>query len=169
MEAKSASELPAGNHWQYEPKWDGFRCLAFRDGEKIELQSKAGRSLTRYFPDIVHALKSLKAPHFVIDGEIVISVDGTLSFEHLLARMNPSSKHVMELARKQPAVFLIFDILVTHDGESLVSIPLRDRRGWKHSRIDSCAGQRESRFLRQQRTVMLLRDGSISWDNPLRE
>ena len=61
MEAKSATDLPTGNHWQYEPKWDGFRCLAFRDGEKIELQSKAGRSLTRYFPDIVHALKSLKS------------------------------------------------------------------------------------------------------------
>jgi ATP-dependent DNA ligase len=61
MEAKSASELPTGNHWQYEPKWDGFRCIAFRDDEKIELQSKAGRSLTRYFPDIVHALKTLEA------------------------------------------------------------------------------------------------------------
>jgi ATP-dependent DNA ligase len=147
MEAKSASELPAGNHWQYEPKWDGFRCLAFRDGEKIELQSKAGRSLTRYFPDIVHALKSLKAPHFVIDGEIVISVDGTLSFEHLLARMNPSSKHVMELARKQPAVFLIFDILVTHDGESLVSIPLRDRR----ARLEAFA----DRFLRRSTRIQI--------------
>jgi len=129
MEAKSAPELPTGNHWQYEPKWDGFRCIAFRDGEKIELQSKAGRSLTRYFPDIAHGLKSLEARRFVIDGELVISVDGTLSFEQLLARMNPSSKRVTELARKQPSVFLIFDILVADDGELLVSLPLKDRRG----------------------------------------
>jgi ATP-dependent DNA ligase len=98
MEAKSARELPTGKHWQYEPKWDGFRCIAFRDGEKIELQSKAGRSLTRYFPDIAHGLKSLGARRFVIDGELVISVDGTLSFEQLLARMNPSSKRVTELS-----------------------------------------------------------------------
>ena len=80
MEAKAATELPTGNHWQYEPKWDGFRCLAFRDGERIELQSKTGRPLTRYFPDIVHALKSLKAQRFVIDGELVISEDGALRF-----------------------------------------------------------------------------------------
>jgi len=128
MESKSASELPTGDHWQYEPKWDGFRCLAFRDGEKIALQSKAAGSLTRYFPDIVHALKSLNAQRFVIDGELVISVDGTLSFECLLERMNPSSKRVMELARKQPAVFLIFDLLVADDGELLVNQLLRDRR-----------------------------------------
>ena len=125
MEAKPASELPTGNHWQYEPKWDGFRCLAFRDGEKIELQSKAGRALTRYFPDIVHALKTLEAHRFVLDGELVISVDGTLLFESLLERMNRSSKRVMELARKQPALFLIFDILVSDDGELLVHHLLR--------------------------------------------
>ena len=115
MEAKSATELPTGNHWQYEPKWDGFRCLAFRDGEKIELQSKAGRSLTRYFPDIVYALKSIKAPRFVIDGELCISIDGNLSFERLLERMNPSSKRVMELAHKHPAssLSLTFSSLMT--------------------------------------------------------
>jgi ATP-dependent DNA ligase len=128
MEAKSASELPTGNHWQYEPKWDGFRCIAFRDGEKIELQSKAGRSLTRYFPDIVQALKTLEAQRFVIDGELVISIDGALSFEPLLERMNPSAKQVMELARKHPALFLIFDILVADDGELLVNHLLKDRR-----------------------------------------
>jgi ATP-dependent DNA ligase len=128
MEAKSAAELPTGSNWQYEPKWDGFRCLAFRDNQKIELQSKAGRSLTRYFPDIVHALKSIKAPRFVIDGELCISIDGNLSFERLLERMNPSSKRVMELAQKHPAVFLIFDILVSDDREPLVNLCLRDRR-----------------------------------------
>jgi len=122
VEARSASELPTGNSWQYEPKWDGFRCLAFRDGEKIELQSKSRASLTRYFPDIVHALKSLKAQRFVIDGELVISIDGTLSFEPLLARMNPSSKHVMDLARKQPALFLIFDTLRPYDSGGRVAV-----------------------------------------------
>jgi len=128
MEAKSATELPTGNHWQYEPKWDGFRCIAFRAGEKIELQSKAGRSLTRYFPDITDALRSIVAQRFVIDGELVISVDGTLSFESLVERMNRSAKQVMELARQHPALFLIFDILVADDDELLVNHTSRDRR-----------------------------------------
>src|SRR2546426_4801271 len=69
MEAQSVAEIPAGPEWQYEPKWDGFRCLAFRDGDKVELQSKSGQSLTRYFPEIVEGLGSLKAPRFVLDGE----------------------------------------------------------------------------------------------------
>jgi ATP-dependent DNA ligase len=90
MEAKSAGELPNGSQWQYEPKWDGFRCLAFRDGDKVELQSKAGKLLTRYFPDVVSALLALKPKRFVLDGELVVSVEGTLSFEQLLERMSPS-------------------------------------------------------------------------------
>jgi ATP-dependent DNA ligase len=76
MEALPASELPAGPEWQYEPKWDGFRCLAFRDGNKVDLQSKSGKPLTRYFPEFVAALLELKAHRFVLDGEIVIPVDG---------------------------------------------------------------------------------------------
>ena len=80
MEALSVDRIPIGPHWQYEPKWDGFRCLAFRDEEKVALQSKSGRSMTRYFPELVDAVRKLKARHFVIDGEIVVPDDGTFSF-----------------------------------------------------------------------------------------
>ena len=101
MEATSATELPMGRSWQYEPKWDGFRCLAFRDGDKVELQSKSGKSLTGCFPDVVSTLLKLKAPSFVLDGELVISVDGVLSSEHLLERMTQSAERTLELARER--------------------------------------------------------------------
>src|ERR1700722_17766074 len=91
MEADPAATLPAGGEWHYEPKWDGFRCLAFRDGSKVDLQSKSQKSLTRYFPDLVSALASSRANTFVLDGEIVISVDGSLSFDALLMRIHPAA------------------------------------------------------------------------------
>src|SRR4029434_1365016 len=90
MEAVSVDEVPTGDGWQYEPKWDGFRCLAFRDGDKVELQSKAGQWLTRYFPEIVEGLRGLKASRFVFDGELVIPVNGALSFDDLLQRIHPA-------------------------------------------------------------------------------
>jgi ATP-dependent DNA ligase len=94
MEALPASELPSGPDWQYEPKWDGFRCLAFRDGKRIELMSKAGKPLTRYFPELVSALAALSAKQFVLDGEIVIPLDGTLSFDNLLTRIHPAVSRI---------------------------------------------------------------------------
>src|SRR6267154_2670826 len=89
MEALPASELPAGAEWQYEPKWDGFRCVAFREGQTVELQSKAGQTLTRYFPELVAALLKLKVQKFVLDGEIILLIDGKLSFDDLLQRITP--------------------------------------------------------------------------------
>lgn len=112
MEAAPATSLPVGPEWQYEPKWDGFRCLAFRDGKKIELQSKSGKPLTRYFPELVAALAHLRAAQFVLDGEIVIPVDGDLSFDQLLMRIHPSATRVQKLSRETPCVFIIFDLLV---------------------------------------------------------
>jgi len=91
MEAAPATSLPVGPEWQYEPKWDGFRCLAFRDGKTIDLQSKSGKSLTRYFPELVAALSRLRVTQFVMDGEIVIPVNGDLSFDQLLMRIHPSA------------------------------------------------------------------------------
>ena len=88
MEAVSVSAVPTGDGWQYEPKWDGFCCLAFRDGNKVELQSKSRRILTAYFPEVVSALLKLSPPTFVLDGEIVIPVNGELSFDHLLMRLS---------------------------------------------------------------------------------
>jgi len=128
MEALPAAELPAGPEWQYEPKWDGFRCLAFRDAARIDLQSKSGKPLTRYFPDLVAALKKLKAIKFVLDGEIVIPIDGNLSFDDLLQRIHPAASRVLKLSQETPCVFIVFDLLVDEKGRSLMKLPLRDRR-----------------------------------------
>jgi ATP-dependent DNA ligase len=128
MEAEPAAELPEGPEWQYEPKWDGFRCLAFRDGGKIDLQSKSQKSLSRYFPELVAALAALKAKSFVLDGEIVIPVDGNLSFDDLLMRIHPAASRVQKLSRETPAVFIVFDLLVDEKEKSLVGLPLRERR-----------------------------------------
>jgi hypothetical protein len=97
MDAELVRQLPRGPEWQYEPKWDGFRCLAFRDGKEIELQAKSGKSLTRYFPDVVSMLKSVRAPTFVIDSELVIPVEEDLSFEELQLRLHPAESRVRKL------------------------------------------------------------------------
>jgi ATP-dependent DNA ligase len=128
MEATSAEAIPDGKDWQYEPKWDGFRCLAFRDGDDIRIQSKAGKPLGRYFPDVVARLAGLSARRFVLDGEIVIPVDGALSFDELLLRVHPAESRVRALAEAHPAQLQVFDLLVDDRGRSLVGLPLRERR-----------------------------------------
>jgi ATP-dependent DNA ligase len=128
MEALPAAKLPEGPEWQYEPKWDGFRCLAFRDGERIDLQSKSGKPLTRYFPELAATLLGLKAKTFVLDGEIVIPVDGDLSFDDLLMRIHPAASRVLKLSQERPGAFIIFDLLVDEKGRSLVKLPLEKRR-----------------------------------------
>lgn len=128
MEAKLVHDLPTGAEWQYEPKWDGFRCLAFRDGDRIDLMSKAGKPLARYFPDLVEVLATVKAKRFVLDGEIVIPHEGSLSFDELLLRIHPAKSRVLKLAEERPASLVMFDLLVDADGESLVDLPLADRR-----------------------------------------
>ena len=128
MEARSVDEIPAEEGWQYEPKWDGFRCLAFRDGDEIYLQSKAGQPLARYFPDVVKSLGELKAKQFVLDGELVIPVDGALSFDELQLRLHPAASRVQKLAAAHPAMFVVFDLLAGTDGKSLLEEPLPKRR-----------------------------------------
>ncbi len=128
MEALPASELPAGPEWQYEPKWDGFRCLAFRDGVRVDLQSKSGKPLTRYFPELAAALLALKPAKFVLDGEIVIPVDGDSSFDALLMRIHPAASRVLKLSQEHPCVYIVFDLLVDENGKSLVKLPLKKRR-----------------------------------------
>ena len=128
MEAKLVSELPTGSEWQYEPKWDGFRCLAFRDGDKVNLMSKAGKPLARYFPELVETLLAVKAPRFVLDGEIVIPHDGSLSFDELLLRIHPAKSRIAKLAQESPATLIVFDLLVDAKGKSLVTHPLAERR-----------------------------------------
>lgn len=128
MEAKSVAQLPSGEQWQYEPKWDGFRCLAFRDGDKIELQSKSGQPLARYFPEVAEALLTLKAKQFVLDGEIVVPVKGKFSFDDLLMRIHPAASRVKKLAQETPAKLIVFDLLVDDRGKSLVDLSLGERR-----------------------------------------
>jgi ATP-dependent DNA ligase len=128
MEALLVSEIPTGINWEYEPKWDGFRCLAFRDSKSVELQSKSGQPLERYFPEIVAALLKLKASKFVLDGELVIPVKGGLSFDDLLQRIHPAASRVAKLSQATPAHFIVFDLLVAETGKSIYDLPLRQRR-----------------------------------------
>lgn len=128
MEALSVDEIPDAPGWQYEPKWDGFRCIAFRDGKDVELQSKAGQPLERYFPDVVEALLALPARRFVLDSEIAIPVHGILSFDELLLRIHPAKSRVEKLARAHPALLIAFDLLVDAKGKSIVALPLSERR-----------------------------------------
>ncbi len=128
MEAKLVEEIPTGERWQYEPKWDGFRCVAFRDGDEVELQSKAGQPLGRYFPEIIEAVKKLKAKKFVLDGEIVVPVGEVLSFDDLLQRIHPAESRIRKLAQSHPGLYIVFDLLVDDRGKALVEQHLRERR-----------------------------------------
>lgn len=128
MEAEQHEELPAGRGWQYEPKWDGFRCLAFRDGDDIRLQSKAGKPLQRYFPELVDALAAIGARRFLLDGEIVLRVDGHLAFDQLLQRIHPAASRIERLAREMPAEYMVFDLLVDERGTDRSIEPLQERR-----------------------------------------
>jgi ATP-dependent DNA ligase len=128
MEALSVDEIPTGEEWQYEPKWDGFRCLVFRDRDKVELQSKSGQSLTRYFPELVKAVRTVKATTFVLDGEIVVPIGGTFSFDALLQRIHPAQSRVQKLAAETPALLIAFDLLAGADNRPLIERPLQERR-----------------------------------------
>lgn len=128
MEARTVAEIPEGDGWQYEPKWDGFRCLAFRDGKTVKLQSKSGQPLERYFPELVAALLDLEAKQFVLDGEIIVPVDGALSFDDLLQRIHPAASRILKLSVERAAQLIVFDILADEKGKSLVELPLEARR-----------------------------------------
>ncbi len=127
MEAKLVDALPDGAGWQYEPKWDGFRCLVFRDEAEVALQSKAGRPLGRYFPEVVELAGALAAERFVVDGELIIPVGDILSFEALQLRLHPAESRVRKLAAATPAQLMLFDCLAT-GGERLIDAPLSKRR-----------------------------------------
>jgi ATP-dependent DNA ligase len=128
MEALSVDTIPTGPAWQYEPKWDGFRCLAFRDGRRVELQSKSGKPLTRYFPELVEALLALRATKVVLDGEIVVPEGSGFSFDALLQRIHPAASRITRLATETPSLLIAFDLLVAADGRKLTTDPLAERR-----------------------------------------
>jgi len=127
MEAKRVDKIPAGDGWQFEPKWDGFRAIVFKSGDVIALQSKAGQPLGRYFPEVVEVIRGLKAQDFVVDGEIVVPVGGKLSFDDLLLRIHPAESRIRKLAAETPAHYFVFDLLVAK-GKSLADRPIETRR-----------------------------------------
>jgi ATP-dependent DNA ligase len=128
MESKAVAALPAGDGWQYEPKWDGFRCLVFRDGKKVGLRSRNQRLLNRYFPELVEGFAALPIKRFVLDGEIILMIDGHSSFEDLQMRLHPAASRVEKLAKATPTCFVAFDMLVDPENHDLRSEPLKVRR-----------------------------------------
>ena len=128
MEAKLVSGLPEEKSWQFEPKWDGFRCLAFRAGDQVDLRAKSGKPLGRYFPEVVAFLKALKPRQFVVDGELAIPLDGTLSFDALQMRVHPAESRIKKLSVETPAILILFDMLLDTKGASLIEQPLTKRR-----------------------------------------
>ena len=127
MEARSVDSLPRGTEWQYEPKWDGFRCLLIRSGDRLRMQSKSGRDLVRYFPEVAFAAMSLAETQFTLDGELVTPIGKRISFDNLLQRIHPAASRIKRLAAETPAVFLAFDLLRSGT-DDLARLPLMKRR-----------------------------------------
>jgi ATP-dependent DNA ligase len=127
MESVVRANIPEDGPWQYEPKWDGFRCLAFREGDLVELQSKSGQPLARYFPEIVAAVRRLPEPRLALDGDIVVPAGDDLSFDDLHERIHPAASRVRRLSQEHPALLVVFDLLLDAAGP-LVHFPLRLRR-----------------------------------------
>src|SRR6187401_826636 len=128
MEAKLVTELPTDLGWQFEPKWDGFRCLAFRASGEVDLRAKSGTPLARYFPEVVAMLKRLRPTRFVVDGELAIPIGDTLSFDALQMRIHPAESRIKKLAIETPAALILFDMLLDTKGKSLIEMPLTKRR-----------------------------------------
>ncbi|MGH3384518.1 MAG: ATP-dependent DNA ligase [Nocardioidaceae bacterium] len=140
MLAKSVKAIPAADKveggYLYEPKWDGFRCIIFRDGDDVELGSRNERPLTRYFPELVDAAKESLPERCVIDGEIVVATGDHLEFERLLERIHPAESRVRKLAEETPARFVGFDLLALGD-ESFLDRPLAERRAGLESAMSA--------------------------------
>ncbi len=127
MEALLAAELPEGDGWLFEPKWDGFRCLAERDGERVTMTSKSGKPLGRYFPEVLALLASLKEQQFLIDGELILPAGDALSFDALQLRLHPAESRIQRLSKETPAELMLFDALSIGE-TSLAGEPLAKRR-----------------------------------------
>ncbi len=128
MESRLAAELPEDGGWQFEPKWDGFRCLAFKAGAEVEIKAKSGKSLSRFFPEVLSHLRALKEKTFVLDGELVIPVNGELSFDALQMRLHPAASRIKRLSEETPANFVVFDCLLTKPMRPLLEAPFAERR-----------------------------------------
>ncbi|MFC4592788.1 ATP-dependent DNA ligase [Sphingobium tyrosinilyticum] len=127
MEARLVAELPLPPGWQYEPKWDGFRAVVGRNGKSADIRSKSGKSLARFFPEIVEALLSTKEERYILDGELILPLGGALSFDALQQRLHPAESRILRLSRETPAQLMLFDCLILGH-EDLTGAPLRERR-----------------------------------------
>jgi len=157
MEALLAQELPTGPEWQFEPKWDGFRCLALRDGDRVELWSKSGKPLGRYFPEMVAMVGRLQPDRFLLDGELIIVTGGGLSFDALQMRLHPAESRVRKLAAETPAMLMAFDLLEL-GGSPLADRPLAERRAALERFV---AAQSEPALLLSPATVD--RERALGW------
>jgi ATP-dependent DNA ligase len=129
MEARTAESLPQENGpWQYESKWDGFRCLAFKSGAAVELRGKSGKPLGRFFPEVVALLKDVPATQFVVDGELVIEIAGRIAFDALQMRLHPAESRIRKLAAEIPARLILFDMLADGKGHVIMAQTLKERR-----------------------------------------
>ncbi len=157
MEALLVEELPNEGGWLFEPKWDGFRCLAVRDGREVALWSRSGKPLGRYFPEVEGALASLRQEGFTFDGELVVPTAKGLSFDALSQRLHPAASRVARLAAETPALMIVFDLL-EEDGTDLRSLPLAERR----SRLEMFAARLDpSAFRLSPQTAH--RDTALGW------
>src|SRR3954447_8975436 len=134
--ARSAKELPHGNSWRYEPKWDGFRTIVFRDGDDVHLQSRNGKPMNRYFPEVIDQIRALPGQRLVLDGELIVVVDGIQEFDLLGQRIHPAKSRVEMLAKETPAGFVAFDLLSEGD-EVLMELPYDERRARLEAAVDS--------------------------------
>jgi ATP-dependent DNA ligase len=125
--ARSAADLPAGEGWRYEPKLDGFRTIAFRDGDEVYLQSRGGKAMNRYFPEVVEQVAAMPAERLVLDGEMLVVVDGVQEFDLLSQRIHPAASRVQRLAEETPAAYVAFDLLADGEGD-LLALPYSERR-----------------------------------------
>ena len=128
MEARLTTELPQDDGWQFEPKWDGFRCLAFRAGDEVAIKAKSGKSLSRFFPEVVSNLRALPVRSCVLDGELVIPLAETLSFGALQARLHPAASRIDRLSTETPATLIVFDCLLKKARQPLLTRPFEERR-----------------------------------------
>ena len=135
MEARTERALPSGEGWWYEPKWDGFRCLAFKADGRVELLAKSGKSLTRFFPEVVERLKAIEAETFGLDGELLAQDGDRFAFEVLQQRLHPAESRIRKLSLETPATFALFDMLVDVDGSDLRGLAHRER----HRRLEAFA------------------------------
>ncbi len=162
MEALLVEELPTGEEWRFEPKWDGFRCLAVRADGKVALWSRSGKPLGRYFPEMEAVMADLPGGDFTLDGELVIETEAGLSFDALSQRLHPAESRVRKLAAETPALFIAFDLLREGDRD-LTSLPLSKRR----ERLEKLVAKAASpRLLLSPQTAD--RDQAAEWLEPQR-